>query len=122
MSFIAALYPEIKKEETKTYVFKPKPKLETKLNEKSVSVKKEVPVEKVVKHAPPPSPVKVEVPKPVAASGGAPPPEPPKKGPKKPRFVKGSEEAREWSKEMALRRKINRDKKPVLEVKEEPKE
>lgn len=118
MSFIASLYPEIKKEETKTYVFKPKPKPETKLNEKSVVVKKEVPVEKVVKHVPPPSPVKVEAPKPVA-SGGAPPPDPPKKGPKKPRFVKGSEEARLWSKEMALRRKVNRDKKPVIEVKEE---
>ena len=119
MSFIASLYPEVKKEEVKTVVFKSKPKPETKLSDKSMPIKKEVAVEKVVKQAPPPSPVKVEVKAPVASAGS--PPEPPKKGPKKPRFVKGSDEAKEWSKEMALRRKINREKKPVIEVKEEAK-
>lgn len=118
MSFLAALYPEIKKDESKTVIFKPKPKPEVKLSEKSMPIKKEAPVEKVVKQAPPPSPVKEE-PKPIASAGS--PPEPPKKGPKKPRFVKGSDEAKEWSKEMALRRKINREKKPVIEVKEEVK-
>ena len=118
MSFIAALYPEIKKEEVRTVVFKTKAKPETKLTEKSIPIKKEVPVEKIMKQDPP-SPVKVEVKAPVASAGS--PPEPPKKGPKKPRFVKGSDEAKEWSKEMALRRKINREKKPIIEVKEEAK-
>jgi len=94
--------------------FKQEPKPEVKRVEKVIKVEK---LEKipVPSRETTPEPKVVET-KPIieAVSGVKIEKEPVKKGPKKPRFEKGSEEARLWSKEMAIRRKVLKEMKPVV--------
>jgi hypothetical protein len=94
--------------------FKQEPKPEVKKVEKVIKVEK---LEKipVPSRETTPEPKVVET-KPIieAVSGVKIEKEPVKKGPKKPRFEKGSEEARLWSKEMAIRRKVLKEMKPVV--------
>ena len=95
--------------------FKQEPKPEVKKVEKVIKVEK---LEKipVPSRETTPEPPKVVETKPIieAVSGVKIEKEHVKKGPKKPRFEKGSEEARLWSKEMAIRRKVLKEMKPVV--------
>ena len=120
MSWHESYYPPVQKN-APVIKFKQESKPAVKKVEKVEKVEKVIKVEKLEKIPVPsrettPEPPKVVETKPIieAVSGVKIEKEPVKKGPKKPRFEKGSEEARLWSKEMAIRRKVLKEKKPVV--------
>jgi hypothetical protein len=116
MSWLESYYPPVQKN-APVIKFKedPKPAVKKEKVEKVIKVEK---LEKIPVPTPSssPEPPKVEERKPIieAVSGSKNEKEPVKKGPKKPRFEKGSEEAKLWSKEMAIRKKVLKEMKPVV--------
>jgi hypothetical protein len=123
MSWLESYYPVIQKNapviKFKTEEVK-KEKVKVEKLEKIEVVKKEKPVEiKKVINAPSPVKLKEEKISIEVVSGSKIVKEVVKKGPKKPRFEKGSDEARKWSLEMAIRRKLLKEMKPVITKAEE---
>jgi hypothetical protein len=123
MSWLESYYPPVQKNvaviKFKTDEVK-KEKVKVEKLEKIEIVKKEKPVEvkKVISVS---TPVVVKEEKPIieAVSDVKIEKQVVKKGPKKPRFEKGSDEARKWSLEMAIRRKVLKEMKPVITKSEE---